>query len=33
MYIYIHNQHPPDYPLRYPIYQPIETIRPLIEVH
>ena len=24
---------PPNYPLRYPIYQLIESIRPLIEVH
>ena len=24
---------PPNYPLRYPIHQPVETIRPLIEVH
>ena len=24
---------PPNHPLRYPIYQLIETIRPLIEVH
>ena len=26
-------QHPPNYPLRDPIYHLIETIRPLIEVH
>ena len=25
--------HPPNYPFRYPKYHPIETLRPLIEVH
>ena len=29
----IRHPAPPNYPLRYPIYQLIETIRPLIEVH
>ena len=27
------SQHPPNYPLRYPIYQLIETIRPSIKLH